>query len=69
MWREGQRTASIGQLGIFMGPDTDLIGTEHRYDNCHMSENGLALHATAWADVLEDFVKRGRPPSNDGKGR
>ena len=25
--REGQRTAAIGQLGIFVGPDTDLIGT------------------------------------------
>jgi hypothetical protein len=67
--REGQRTTTIGQLGIFAGPDTDLIGTEHRYDACHMSESGLILHATAWAEILEDFVKRGRPPGNDGKGR
>ena len=67
--RDGQRTAAIGQLGIFVGPDTDLIGTEHRYDACHMSESGLILHATAWADILEDFVKRVRPPSNDAKGR
>ena len=34
-----------------------------------MSESGLILHATAWADILEDFVKRGRPPGNDAKGR
>jgi len=55
--REGQRTTTIGQLGIFVGPDTDLIGTEHRYDACHMSESGLMLHATAWADILEGFAR------------
>jgi Carbohydrate esterase, sialic acid-specific acetylesterase len=55
--RDGQRTAAIGQLGIFVGPDTDLIGQEHRYDNCHMSESGLALHAAAWADILEGFAR------------
>ena len=57
--RDGQRTAAIGQLGIFVGPDTDLIGAEHRYDDCHMSESGLALHAAAWADILYGFIKRG----------
>jgi len=55
--REGQRTTTIGQLGIFVGPDTDLIGTEHRYDNCHMTESGVILHATAWADILEGFAR------------
>ncbi len=67
--RDGQRAAAIGQLGIFVGPDTDLIGPEHRYDNCHMSESGLVLHAAAWADILEEFVKRGMPPSEGVKGR
>ena len=38
-------------------PDTDLIGQEHRYDACHMSESGLILHATAWADILEGFAR------------
>jgi hypothetical protein len=57
--RDGQRTAAIGQLGIFVGPDTDLIGAEHRYDDCHMSESGLTMHAAAWADILHDFIKRG----------
>jgi Carbohydrate esterase, sialic acid-specific acetylesterase len=58
--REGQRTAAIGsKLGIFVGPDTDLIGAEHRYDDCHMSESGLTMHAAAWADILHDFIKRG----------
>jgi hypothetical protein len=55
--REGQRTAVVGQLGIFVGPDTDLIGSEHRFDACHMSESGLALHASAWADILEGFAR------------
>ena len=64
--REGQRTAAIGQLGIFVGPDTDLIGPEHRYDACHMSESGLTLHAAAWADILNDFIKRG---SDGARGR
>ena len=67
--RDGQRTAAIGQLGIFVGPDTDLIGPEHRYDACHMSESGLMLHASAWADILQDFVKRGRPSIDAAKGR
>jgi Carbohydrate esterase, sialic acid-specific acetylesterase len=57
--RDGQRTAAIGQLGIFVGPDTDLIGPEHRYDHCHMSESGLTMHAAAWADILHDFIKHG----------
>jgi Carbohydrate esterase, sialic acid-specific acetylesterase len=57
--RDGQRTAAIGQLGIFVGPDTDLIGAEHRYDDCHMSESGLTMHAAAWADILHAFIKRG----------
>ena len=64
--REGQRTAAIGQLGIFVGPDTDLIGPEHRYDACHMSASGLTLHAAAWADILHDFIKRG---SDGARGR
>jgi len=63
--REGQRTAAIGQLGIFVGPDTDLIGPEHRYDACHMSESGLTLHAAAWAAMLHDFIKRGSDGARD----
>jgi hypothetical protein len=42
----------------FLGPDTDLIGPEHRYDGCHMNESGLELHAKAWADTLTDHEKR-----------
>jgi hypothetical protein len=57
--RDGQRTAAIGQLGIFVWPDTDLIGAEHRYDDCHMSESGLTMHAAAWADILHAFIKHG----------
>ena len=60
-----QRTAAIGELGNFVGPDTDLIGPEHRYDACHMSESGLTLHAAAWADILHDFIKRGSDGARD----
>ena len=55
--REGQRTATIGQPGIFVGPDTDLIGQEHRHDACHMSESGMTMHASAWADILGEFAR------------
>src|SRR5262245_52202289 len=67
--RDGQRNAANGHLGIFMRPDTDLIGTEHRYDACHMSESGLTLHATAWADILEEFVRRGKLSGGGYKAR
>ena len=50
--RSAQRSAVDPALGIFAGPDTDTIGFEHRFDNCHMNEAGLTRHAAMWADIL-----------------
>ena len=55
--RAGQRSAVNAQIGTFLGPDTDLIGPEHRYDLCHMRESGLELHARAWADAIANHRK------------
>jgi hypothetical protein len=68
--RSGQRGAVNSQISTFLGPDTDLIGPEHRFDACHMNESGLELHAKAWADAITNHIK-GEPPrvgARDGPG-
>jgi hypothetical protein len=55
--RSGQQSAVNAQIGTFLGPDTDLIGLEHRFDECHMRESGLELHARAWADAIANHRK------------
>jgi|SRR5262245_9335798 len=67
--RSGQRGAVNSQIGTFLGPDTDLIGSDYRYDACHMNERGLELHAKAWADVIADH-RNGEPRvgARDGPG-
>jgi hypothetical protein len=47
-----QRNLANDSLGIFNGPNTDLLGLEYRYDGCHFSEQGLKVHALLWADIL-----------------
>lgn len=46
-----QRLVSIPSR-IRPGPDTDLIGMEHRIDGCHFSRSGLERHAEAWFKAL-----------------
>jgi hypothetical protein len=50
--RAAQRAVVDPTRGILAGPDTDLIGIEHRYDGCHMAESGLIMHADLWLEVL-----------------
>jgi hypothetical protein len=50
--RTGQLRAVNPQLGTFLGPDTDQIGSEDRYDGCHMSESGVRKQAEMWADAI-----------------
>jgi carbohydrate esterase-like sialic acid-specific acetylesterase len=50
--RAGQRTAVCRQLGTLLGPDTDCIGHEDRFDRCHMSESGVQKQAEMWADSI-----------------
>jgi hypothetical protein len=50
--RAGQRSAVSRQLGTLLGPDTDCIGHEDRFDRCHMSERGVQKQAEMWADSI-----------------
>lgn len=34
--------------GVYLGPNTDDIGLEDRYDDCHFSGSGTEKHASAW---------------------
>ena len=46
--RSAQRAVVDPMLGVFAGPNTDIIGSEHRYDGCHMAHSGLNIHAKLW---------------------
>ena len=50
--REAQKQLVNPSLGILAGPDTDTLGPEHRYDDCHFSERGLQAAATLWFEAL-----------------
>lgn len=53
--RAGQKSAVDARVGIFLGPDTDTIGVEHRWDGCHFNEIGLDMAASLWLEVIGDF--------------
>ena len=42
---------------ILPGPDTDIIGPEYRWDNCHFSAEGLSLAAEAWFQAIANAPK------------
>lgn len=50
--RAGQRAAVRTELSTFLGPDTDQLGHEYRFDGCHMSERGAQKQAEMWADSI-----------------
>ncbi|MBS0534407.1 MAG: hypothetical protein JSR72_10155 [Proteobacteria bacterium] len=56
--RAAQRAVVDPALGIVAGPDTDTIGPEHRFDECHMTASGLVRHAELWTNVLSDYEAR-----------
>jgi hypothetical protein len=41
-----------------LGPDTDTIGVEHRWDGCHFNEVGLDMASTLWLEVIGDFESK-----------
>lgn len=57
--RAGQRAAVCPELGTFLGPDTDRLGHEYRFDGCHMSEKGVQRQAEMWADSIIGLPDRG----------
>ncbi len=47
-----QRELASDSLGIFNGPDTDLLGDAFRSDGCHFNDKGLYQHALLWSNIL-----------------
>ncbi|MDB5227070.1 MAG: uncharacterized protein JWN78_1263 [Bacteroidota bacterium] len=47
-----QRHLANDSLGIFNGPNTDSLGNEYRFDQCHFNTNGLHVHALLWKEIL-----------------
>lgn len=52
---QAQQDLAIDSLNIFNGPNTDIIGNEYRYDDCHFNSKGLEKHAQLWSDILLAF--------------
>lgn len=51
--RAAQRDVVNPRLGIFAGPDTDILrGAVLRHDDCHFSAAGAVRHAALWQDAL-----------------
>jgi len=50
--RRGQRKVISIRDQVLPGPDTDLIGIEHRRDGCHFSASGQELAAQAWFKAI-----------------
>lgn len=43
--------------GVYIGPNTDKIDLEDRYDDCHFSGRGLEAHAEGWIEALKKSIK------------
>ena len=48
----------ITKLNEYLGPNTDLIEVEDRYDGCHLSGRGLEKHADAWFRIVKNHIKK-----------
>jgi len=51
--REGAALVALREANVFLGPDTDLLGDDHRYDGCHFNDAGLRRAASAWHEALQ----------------
>ncbi len=50
--RRAQMDLATENADILLGPDTDKIGSNHRYDNCHFGVTGQEIAAKMWAEKL-----------------
>ncbi len=62
--RRGQRALVDPARGIYPGPDTDGLGFNYRYDNCHFGSAGLDAHAEMWFRTLKHH--QNAPPGDPG---
>ena len=53
--RKAQQDLVNPALGIFGGPDTDVLDETFRFDSCHFSDAGLDMHANLWLKVIRDY--------------
>ena len=65
--RSAQMSIPNESLGVYAGPDTDLIGGAMRSDGCHMTHEGTNEHAKMWADKLSDYSASQRTIGADKK--
>jgi hypothetical protein len=59
--RAGQRGVVNPLAGVYLGPDTDTIHLEYRWDKCHFDETGLDMAASLWLQVIGDHKKAVEP--------
>ena len=50
--RAAQRNLVDPTMGIFAGPDTDQLGSDFRYDDCHFNGEGGKRVAELWMSAL-----------------
>lgn len=50
--RTAQRNVVDPPAGVLAGPDTDTVGPEGRWDDCHYSAGGLSKVAELWFQAL-----------------
>lgn len=50
--RAAQTGLNDKTIGIYLGPDTDIIPISERFDGCHLSQAGLNHMAQLWFDVI-----------------
>lgn len=43
--------------GVYLGPNTDNIGDEDRYDGCHFSGAGIEKHSDGWVSAIKSEAK------------
>ncbi|HWG04421.1 MAG TPA: sialate O-acetylesterase [Beijerinckiaceae bacterium] len=55
--RAAQRAVVDPSKNILPGPDTDAMGSEYRWDDCHYSAEGLSLAAEGWFQAITNVPK------------
>ncbi len=48
--------AASDRKNIIVGPDTDMLGPEYRYDGCHFNRRGLQALGALWADSVRQTL-------------
>jgi len=43
---------------VYIGPNTDALGQEFRFDGCHFTEAGLKALGSAWAQSVREIIPR-----------